>query len=358
MYAIIAGGRPSQARRLESSESRPFCTFHPRVSRDFIATVLGSSSSRGANAAGMSARAPASAFGNWPIEVLLDAKVEDAEKFQIVFAGGIHDGLSAAMVSALAVAPPVERGMQIGVLMGTATCSPTRPSLRRDHRGVSAAGAGLPETVLLESGVGHATRCVESICRGIHRAQARIHPGQGKSNDEIRVELELFNIGRCGSPRRGSTRYRSARAPRQSQLVAVDLDNATPQWHVHDWSGRGTPQPSRSRWPTFMPRYSSGASRFAGELAAEPLPWQKADALAAKHVSTADIAIVGMACMFPKANDCARFWQNIVNRVDASKNAGGALVAARIHFTKTDCEPVILSTPNGVASSARSSSIR
>ena len=41
------------------------------------------------------------------------------DEFHLVFAGGIHDRLSAAMVAALA-APLSARGMKIGVLMGTA----------------------------------------------------------------------------------------------------------------------------------------------------------------------------------------------------------------------------------------------
>ena len=30
-----------------------------------------------------------------------------------------------------------------------------------------------------------------------------------------------------------------------------------------------------------------------------------------------DIAIVGMACVFPKAPDAPRFWSNILDKVDA-----------------------------------------
>ena len=81
---------------------------------------------------------------------------------QILFAGGVHDALSAAMVARLA-APLAARGMKIGVLMGTAYLF--------THEAVSA-GAILEEfqnqalrceeTALLQSGVGIYTRCAET----------------------------------------------------------------------------------------------------------------------------------------------------------------------------------------------------
>ena len=47
------------------------------------------------------------------------AKGGRGEEISIVFAGGIHDSLSAAMVSVLA-APLAQKGVKIGALMGTA----------------------------------------------------------------------------------------------------------------------------------------------------------------------------------------------------------------------------------------------
>src|SRR5581483_2879773 len=104
---------------------------------------------------------PRSSFSLWQsaIDVLFRAEVEKPEEFQIVFAGGVHDRLSAALVAA-AAAPLSARGMKVGVLMGTAYLF-THEAVR--------GGAILPEfqrqalacgeTVLLESGLGHATRC-------------------------------------------------------------------------------------------------------------------------------------------------------------------------------------------------------
>ncbi|MGC4665498.1 hypothetical protein, partial [Escherichia coli] len=55
------------------------------------------------------------------IETLLQSipAKADASEYNVVFAGGIHDELSSAMVAAMA-APLVERGIHVGILMGTA----------------------------------------------------------------------------------------------------------------------------------------------------------------------------------------------------------------------------------------------
>ncbi|HTU90534.1 MAG TPA: beta-ketoacyl synthase N-terminal-like domain-containing protein [Gemmataceae bacterium] len=45
------------------------------------------------------------------------------------------------------------------------------------------------------------------------------------------------------------------------------------------------------------------------------LPWQKSDS--GQKPTPIEIAIVGMACMLPRAKDIRRYWQNICNRIDA-----------------------------------------
>ena len=94
------------------------------------------------------------------IETLLEALPPDQLcECRVLFAGGIHDALSASMV-AVAAAPLAERGVQIGVLMGTAY-------LFTDEAVAGGAivetfrqeAIGCQRTVLLESSTGHTTRC-------------------------------------------------------------------------------------------------------------------------------------------------------------------------------------------------------
>src|SRR5690606_14863541 len=62
---------------------------------------------------------PLSSLVLWELQVSRLLLEEQAADFHILFAGGIHDSLSAAFVSVMA-APLAVRGARIGVLMGTA----------------------------------------------------------------------------------------------------------------------------------------------------------------------------------------------------------------------------------------------
>src|SRR5262249_6838473 len=120
---------------------------------------------------------PRTSFVLWETmcEVLLDHVNArgDADGLHILFAGGIHDARSAAMVAARS-AGLAERGAKVGVLIGTAYLF-TREAV--------ASGAIVPrfqqealgcqETVLLESGPGHAIRCVPTPYAETFEAEKR-----------------------------------------------------------------------------------------------------------------------------------------------------------------------------------------
>src|SRR5262249_58566985 len=95
-------------------------------------------------------------------EYLASAGKVNAAEYHLLFAGGIHDGRSAAMVAAMA-APLAERGVRIGVLMGTAYLF-TDEAVRAGAilPGFQQVAIGCDRTALLESGPGHATRCAPS----------------------------------------------------------------------------------------------------------------------------------------------------------------------------------------------------
>src|SRR5207302_11424719 len=124
----------------------------------------------------------------------------------VLFAGGIHDERSAAMVAALA-APLAERGAAVGVLMGTAYLF-TREAV--------AAGAILPgfqqaaldceRTVLLETSPGHVTRCADTpYVAAFNRARDHLS-SRGAAAGEMWVELEQLNLGRLRIASKGLRR--------------------------------------------------------------------------------------------------------------------------------------------------------
>src|SRR5262245_58684354 len=98
------------------------------------------------------------------ISALLDSikPSEDASGYHVLFAGGIHDDLSAAMVAAMA-APLAARGVRVGVLLGTAYFFTSEAvSSGAIVKKFQQAALSCDRTVLFETGPGHAIRCIES----------------------------------------------------------------------------------------------------------------------------------------------------------------------------------------------------
>ena len=119
-FALIAGGRPDQARELENEGIPTYLHVpSPGLLRAFLRDGARRFVFEGRECGGHVG--PRTSFVLWEtmIEVLrehLDSGGR-GEELSIVFAGGIHDARSAAMVAALA-APLAERGVAIGALDG------------------------------------------------------------------------------------------------------------------------------------------------------------------------------------------------------------------------------------------------
>src|ERR671920_377803 len=128
------------------------------------------------------------------IEVLTSADIKDPESVQVLFAGGIHDALSAAMISVLA-APLVARGMKVGILMGTAYLF-TEEIVRAGAivEEFQKQAVDCRETALLQSGVGIYTRCAKTpFCDEFEKVRRELVLAS-KSEEETLMALELMNI--------------------------------------------------------------------------------------------------------------------------------------------------------------------
>ena len=117
-FALIAGGRPSQARRLEKAGTRTFLHVpSPGLLELFLKEGARRFIFEGRECGGHVG--PRSSFALWEAQITILMEFSAPEELQVVFAGGIHDARSAAMVAAMA-GPLTERGTAVGVLMGTA----------------------------------------------------------------------------------------------------------------------------------------------------------------------------------------------------------------------------------------------
>ncbi|MFI7498618.1 SDR family oxidoreductase [Streptomyces sp. NPDC049687] len=308
-HAIIAGGRPSQAQALERDGIRTFLHVpSPGLLRQFLEAGARRFVFEGSECGGHVG--PRGSFPLWEAQlaVLEDYLAEaDGSDLEVFFAGGVHDERSAAMVAALA-APLTARGAAVGVLMGTAYLfteeavahGAIRPLFQRQVRDAE-------RTALLESAPGHATRCVPSPFAAGYREEAARLRAEGVPDRRIWEELERLNVGRLRIASKGVTRGGDG------SLTAVDEQRQ----FAEGMFMAGEVAVLRSATTTLSALHASvttGAAEYLArrscELGAEPSVEPEAPA-------PLDIAVVGMACMFPQAPDLPTFWANVVGGVDA-----------------------------------------
>lgn len=309
-HAIIAGGRPAQAQALERDGIRTFLHVpSPGLLRQFLQAGARRFVFEGSECGGHVG--PRASFPLWEAQLaVLEDFLEDggdAGDLEVFFAGGVHDERSAAMVAALA-APLTARGAAVGVLMGTAYLfteeavahGAIRPLFQRQ---VLAAD----RTTLLESAPGHATRCVPSPFAAGYRAQEARLRAEGVPDRRIWEELERLNVGRLRLASKGVTREADG------ALAPVDEQRQLTEGMFM----AGEVAVLRSATTTLTALHASvttGAAAFLSRRAAE-LGVGKAPRPPAP--APLDIAVVGMACMFPQAPDLSTFWANVVGGVDA-----------------------------------------
>lgn len=346
-FALIAGGRPDQAKTLEDTGIATYLHVpSPLLLQSFIEMGARRFIFEGRECGGHVG--PRSSFVLWEqmIDILTNVTLNktDASKFHILMAGGIHDGMSAAMVAAM-TAPLTERGMKVGVLVGTAylfTKEAVEAGAIVDK--FQEAALACSETVLLETGPGHAIRCIDSPYKRTFDDKRVELTLAAKSKDEVREELELMNLGRLRIASKGVSRPNEKTATREStmkelaesgtndggeknrKLVEISEEE---QW-ANGMYMIGQVASMHDKILTIKELHQSISEGSVEVL--EKLPEvahltknQQITAAAANASQRAkprrdgwdNIAIVGMSCMFPKASDINEYWHNILAKVDA-----------------------------------------
>jgi acyl transferase domain-containing protein/NAD(P)H-dependent flavin oxidoreductase YrpB (nitropropane dioxygenase family)/NAD(P)-dependent dehydrogenase (short-subunit alcohol dehydrogenase family) len=306
---IIAGGHPAHAAALEKEGIPAFLHVpSPKLLRQFLQAGARRFVFEGAECGGHVG--PRSSFALWEaqldvLEEFLDAapSPQAASGIQVWFAGGIHDARSAAMVAALA-APLCRRGVQAGLLMGTAylftreavTASAIQPLFQR--KALAATG-----TALLETAPGQSIRCLASPYVAEFGQRRADMADAGLDSREIWQRLELMSIGRLRLASKGREHdgsqvdegTASAQGMYMAGQVAVLRDSPTTIAELHlDVTTR--------------------ADRFYREQCARRAP---ARATVEERCAPLDIAVIGMACAFPGAADADGFWDMILAATDA-----------------------------------------
>ena len=203
--ALIAGGRPSQAHPLEAQGTATYLHVpSPGLLDLFLKDGARKFVFEGSECGGHVG--PRTSFALWEAQLARLLEHPAPAELSILFAGGIHDARSAAMVAAMA-APLAARGARIGVLAGTAylftheavACGAIEPAFQAE-------AIACDRTVLLETSPGHATRCADTAyAEQFAREKARL-AAAGVAAKEAWLTLEQQNLGRLRIAAKGLRR--------------------------------------------------------------------------------------------------------------------------------------------------------
>ncbi|MCF6153686.1 MAG: SDR family NAD(P)-dependent oxidoreductase [Candidatus Brocadia sp.] len=314
-FAIIAGGRPDQSHALEKEGIHAYLHVpSPGLLRMFIENGVRRFIFEGRECGGHVG--PRSSFVLWNpmIDILIESLHEkDMANCHVLFAGGIHDSLSASMVATMA-APLAERGGKIGVLLGTAYLF-TEEAVATGAivKSFQEEAIRCTKTTLMESGPGHATRCVDTPYTKIFAQEKLRLSAEGASVEKIRNTLEELNLGRLRAASKGVIRnQRSGQDGGVSKYIMLSAE----EQHNQGMYMIGQLAALRDRTCTVKEIHHE-VSVKSSERLAELAEFQPPRALTHRKAKPSDVAIIGMACILPKAGSLTTYWENILNKVDA-----------------------------------------
>lgn len=295
---LLAGGRPSQARPFQALGIATYLHVpSPGLLELFLKEGATHFVFEGRECGGHVG--PRYSFVLWEQALAVLLAHDRPETLSVLFAGGIHDARSSAMVAALA-APLAARGARVGVLMGTAYVM-TEEAVR--------SGAVLPEfqrraltgetTALVETAPGHAIRCVPSGFMDLFaREKARLQ-AEGVETREIWQRLEALTVGRLRIASKGVDRVDGA-------LVGVPLETQSAEGMYM----LGQVVALRDRVQTMADLHAAVTRDAMAHLRALPLSALRPALMPSARVEP--VAIVGMACLYPGSPDLESYWENIL----------------------------------------------
>ena len=312
--ALIAGGRPSQAVRLEEVGIRTFLHVPaPGLLERFLKDGARRFVFEGFECGGHVG--PRSSFALWEaqVEVLAQwvAAGGKADELDVLFAGGIHDARSAAMVAALA-GPLAAAGARVGVLMGTAylfTDAAVAAGAIGDE--FQAQALACDRTALLESGPGHATRCADTPFVATFEDTRRRLAHEGADPQLQWAELEGLNLGRLRVASKGLKRD-------GDEIVTVDRDEQRREgmFMIGDVA---TLHDEPTTVVQLHEAVTEGATHHLAAVAPDlaAAVTESDETHSRPEPAPVDVAVVGMACIMPGAPDLDSFWRNIVEGVNS-----------------------------------------
>ncbi len=291
---LLAGGRPSQARALMEQGIPAYLHVpSPGLLSLFLKDDARHFVFEGRECGGHVG--PRFSFVLWEQQLQILLGFDCPEQLHLLFAGGIHDARSAAMVAAIA-APLAARGAKVGILMGSAYIT-TREAvicgaINENFQKKAVSGQ---DTVLVETAPGHATRCLRSDFVDDFNAEKQRLQGSGLDQQSIWKELENLNVGRLRVATKGVLRE-------GGKLVKVNTK--TQQAEGMYMIGQVVSlRHSVNSMADLHHSVSIGALDVLRRCSPPALP---------KAASAEPIAVVGMSCIYPGSPDLESYWANII----------------------------------------------
>ena len=297
-FVLIAGGRPDQAKAFEREGIRVLLhaptpglldMFLKEGARAFIFEGRESGGHVG----------PLFSAVLWEKQINRLLKTENLAALSemcVFFAGGIHDALSSAFIRVMA-GPLTARGVKVCVQCGTAYLC-TEEAVR--HGAISETYQKLliekDRTVLLRFGSGQETRCLPSPYAGFFLKEKSRMANEGLDSGEILLKLEALNLGRARIASKGLERAGGRLVPlSETEQLEKGLFMA------------GDIAALINKTKTIAELHKNltvDSLKLISDIGiTEP---------ANKRLSPSDVAVIGMAGIFPGAADVDEFWRNIV----------------------------------------------
>lgn len=306
-FALIAGGRPDQARDLEEKGIASYLHVPaPALLKIFIDQGARRFIFEGRECGGHVG--PISSLVLW--ERMIETVISDIDKkyhpeISMLFAGGIHDRISAAFIAALTTKIS-SKGCKIGILMGTAYLF-TKESVSCGAilDGYQKEAIKCVNTVNLETGIGHASRCAVTPFANEFKKVRKDMLVDKYSSDEIKDKLEGLSLGRLRIASKGKIRNESGKF---EELKEEKIYN-------DGMFMIGQAATLRSEITTIDELHEEIIQGGEEMLIAE----QDKSTICRDYgpSSPSNIAVIGIGSLLPGSHRPEDFWLNIQNKIDA-----------------------------------------
>ena len=308
-FVLIAGGRPDQARQFEQAGITTYLHVpSPGLLTQFLRDGARRFVLEGRECGGHVG--PRSSFVLWEqaSRVLTEAfdKGLDPREIHMLYAGGIHDARSGAVVSAF-TAPLANRGVRVGTLVGTAYLF-TREAVETGAivSGFQDEAINCSETVLLETGPGHLVRVSPTPFTDRFERERQRLLAEGKSAEAIRDYLEGLNVGRLRVAAKGVDRGEGAGALFTPVSLGDQFENG-----LYMLGQAATLRDQTSTIEELHEAIANGSTEWIRESVGIFDPREK------KKAQPSDIAIIGMSAVVPGAANVRTFWENTLKSQDS-----------------------------------------